>query len=268
MSGMATWQDGPEYAPLTRPDQFEAPEIEPLDVAVSRSLLQTDPLPEVRPEIQAPQQPAAPLDTLTADRGQDRRDPTEAFQVVASLVTNKGSAWSAAHSSVLESPVDPQWAPPGATGTQPVQLSSQPPAPAGVPSPRPAQFAPIRGPQAVSFGGFLANLTPAVAITLLLGGFISALAPLLFGAAFVLASRVRLARTTILRVFTGGASLIGLVAFISVLTGPTLGGWWSAVGLTSLIVNWLILLASAWLVLQAMQNGEQPMVPGQRRSTW
>lgn len=253
MSGMATWQDGPEYAPLTRPEQFEAPEIAPLDVAETRSLVRGEAFPVERPDLQAPRHPGAPLDALSADHGQSRRDPSEAFTVVASLITsNTSSAWSAAHSSVIESPVDPQWTPPAPTG----------------PGAQPTPFAPIRGPQPITFRAFVANLTPPVAIVGLLGGLIPALAPLLFGAAFVLATRVRLARTAVLRVFAGGAAVIGLVAFISLLTGPTLGGWWSAVGLTCLIVNWLVLLVSAWLVVQAMQDGEQPTVPGQRRSTW
>lgn len=290
MIPMATWEDGPEYAPVARPEEFTAPDAAPLSVGESRSLVATEPPPAQRPELQAPQQAVAPLDTLTADRGDDVRDPSEAFTVVASLVTDKTSAWSAAHSTVISSPVDASWAPPGGTpGSQPIRLSGQPaqdlagPAPSanGVPQsphgqahfgPGPGRpgtgFTPIQPPAPVSFGGFVMNLTPAVALTLILGGLIMVLSPLFFAAAFVLASRVRLARVWVLRTFTAGAILIGLVAFGAILGSPSLGQWWNGVSATSLICCWLALLVSAYMVLRAMQNGETPTPPGQRRQTW
>ena len=52
---------------------FTAPDAAPLSVGESRSLVATEPPPAQRPELQAPQQAVAPLDTLTADRGDDVR---------------------------------------------------------------------------------------------------------------------------------------------------------------------------------------------------
>lgn len=107
---MATWEDGPEYAPVDRPDEFAAPETAPLDDA---------PPPE-----KAPEQPASrpeayqseqqrPLDTFAPDPG-EQRDPNEPFDVAASTMTDEhATAWNAAH---WTPPPDGPWGPPVGAG--------------------------------------------------------------------------------------------------------------------------------------------------------
>lgn len=101
---MATWEDGPEYAPLARPDQFSGPDVAPLDVAPPpvqpAALASRD-----RPRFDQPDAPLAPLATLVpAD--EDRRDPSLPFDVVSSTLTSD-SAWGAAHWSGQQNPTGP-----------------------------------------------------------------------------------------------------------------------------------------------------------------
>ncbi|HEU5484076.1 MAG TPA: hypothetical protein VFU98_04145 [Microlunatus sp.] len=93
---MATWEDGPEYAPLQRPDAFAEP-----DVATSG--LQSPPPPPIlppapaeRPVFDDPTQPVPPLHTLVPAPPAGR-DPEQPFDVVASLMTSESSAWASAH---------------------------------------------------------------------------------------------------------------------------------------------------------------------------
>lgn len=293
---MATWEDGPEYAPVERPQEFRAPDVAPLDQAPSRSL-RSDAAPDERPDLQPPQQPVAALDMLTATDAHETRDPTQAFQVVQAVMTDSTSAWSAARSTVLTSPVQQHWAPPsgapvisGAPGpstpgapdhqgqpgdslgsgrrsiltpppNQPIQLSGQPATAGSHPSPGSNEwFGPGSQPTAaepppITLGGFLAALTPFVLITLLIGGLIPPISPIVFVVAFALSSRIIVAGDWVRRTFVGGAIVLGLVAVVTIFTGPTLGEWWSTVGLTSLVVCWAVLLISAVLVLRALQAG-------------
>ncbi len=107
---MATWEDGPEYAPAERPDLFAPPEqVPPLEATA----------PPPKPSAGAPLQPpagfqgpqqAVPLESLVPRVGESR-DPHRAFEVAGSAMTEQSStaaAWGAAHSSSWAS----QWAPP------------------------------------------------------------------------------------------------------------------------------------------------------------
>ncbi len=130
MMHMATWEDGPEYAPLTRPRDFApAPDSE----------LETAPA-QPRPEWSAPaqrprdyqQQDLPPLSTLIPNP-RPQRDASQPFDVVASNMTGMGAlggpagppgaavatpvaehrsvatAWNAAHWSP---PAESSWTPP------------------------------------------------------------------------------------------------------------------------------------------------------------
>lgn len=314
---MATWEDGPEYAPVERPAEYEAPDVAPLDQAPSRSLRTADASGQ-QPELQPPEQPVAALDTLAAQDSHVERNPNEPFQLVQAVMTDSTSAWSAAHSTVLSSPVQQHWAPPdgapvvtsapagGPSGNgaspgdslgsgrrsilspppnQPIQLSGQAPSPSGPypspgsnewfgPGPRQAEAE----PEPITLGGFLTALTPFVLISLLIGGLIPPISPIVFVVAFALSSRITVAGVGVRRAFVGGAAVLGPVAVVTIFTGPTIGDWWSAVGLTSLVVCWAVLLIAAVLVLRAMQlggPGQHHPGPGQggghdpgRRTSW
>lgn len=306
MVAMATWEDGPEYAPVERPAEYLEPDAAPLEHAPPRSL-RTDDAPAVRPDLQPPDQPLAGLETLAAHDHDEQRDPSEPFHLVQAVMTDSTSAWSAARSTVLTSPVQQHWAPPsgapvvapagtGGSGdgagaddplgsgrrsiltpppNQPIQLSGQQ-SPTGAfpaagsnewfgPGPRPEE----PEPESITLGGFLAALTPFVLISLLIGGLIPPISPLVFVVAFALSSRITVAGEGVRRTFAGGALVLSLVAVVTIFTGPAIGEWWSTVGLTSLVVCWAVLLISAVLVLRALQSGAR--VGGReqaRRNTW
>ena len=85
---MATWEDGPEYAPLVRPREFApAPDSE-LDTAP----IQSQPAwsaPAQRP-LQYQQRDLPPLSTLIPNPG-PQRDASQPFDVVASNMTGMGA---------------------------------------------------------------------------------------------------------------------------------------------------------------------------------
>jgi len=91
---MATWEDGPEYAPIERPAEFAEPVASPLSTAapVPQMAALT---PKGRPALDQPSVPVAPLATLIPPPA-DQRDPQEPFDVAASTMTSD-SAWGAVH---------------------------------------------------------------------------------------------------------------------------------------------------------------------------
>ncbi|GAB3622916.1 hypothetical protein GCM10027418_09980 [Mariniluteicoccus endophyticus] len=89
---MATWEDGPEYAPAQRPDAFRSPAAPPLDVAPPRPRPSAD-APRALPVFRQ-DRPAPPLESL-APRGDDPRDPHQEFEVASSTLTEPDSAWGA-----------------------------------------------------------------------------------------------------------------------------------------------------------------------------
>lgn len=127
---MATWQDGPEYAPWQRPDSFAGPPATPLQVIAATDSPTAAPVE--RPRFDQPDAPVAPLAALVPPV-EHPRDPSTPFEVVTSTVT--GSAWEAVHWSASAGPA---------------QL---PPAHVGVPTPAPAG---VSGP----FGPSVPQLQP------------------------------------------------------------------------------------------------------------
>src|SRR4029453_8108874 len=94
---MATWEDGPEYAPIERPSDFRNPDAPPLDVAPPYAQVAAW-APKSRAAFDSPQGQVAPLSTLTPVR-EEPRDPQEPFAVVSSTMTSDsalgGGHWAA-----------------------------------------------------------------------------------------------------------------------------------------------------------------------------
>ena len=95
MVAMATWEDGPEYAPLVRPDAFSEPTISPLSVRAPVEQPAAA-APKERPAFADPADPVAPLESLVPPI-EAPRDPAEPFDVVTTALTSADSAWGAAH---------------------------------------------------------------------------------------------------------------------------------------------------------------------------
>ncbi|MCW2812159.1 MAG: hypothetical protein JWP61_2617, partial [Friedmanniella sp.] len=91
---MATWEDGPEYAPLERPSGFDQPVVAALDdpEPVARP---ADGAPDERPAFTDPDQPVRELASLAPTLG-PTRDPGLPFETVSTTMTS-ASAWGSAH---------------------------------------------------------------------------------------------------------------------------------------------------------------------------
>src|SRR3954451_25262548 len=91
---MATWEDGPEYAPRERPSSSAQPPVAPLDQppAVAQPAAGA---PAARPQFGQPAAPVAPLADLVPVPA-DVRDPRRTSDVAASALT-WDSAWRSLH---------------------------------------------------------------------------------------------------------------------------------------------------------------------------
>jgi len=92
---MATWEDGPEYAPIERPSDFQTPDAPPLDTAPPYMQVAAW-APKNRPAFDNPSTAVAPLSSLVPVQREEPRDPEKPFAVVASTMTSD-SAWGAVH---------------------------------------------------------------------------------------------------------------------------------------------------------------------------
>ena len=103
MESMATWEDGPEYAPAVRPDAFSPAAAPPIEAVLPERELpeatRREALPVVRPDFSGPQAQQAPLAALVPSV-EDPRDPAVPFAVVTSTLTSMDSAWGAAHGNL------------------------------------------------------------------------------------------------------------------------------------------------------------------------
>ena len=275
MVTMATWEDGPEYAPLVRPDAFTEPTISPLSSAPPVDQLAAA-APKERPAFADPRDAVAPLESLIPPIDAPR-DPAEPFDVVTTALTSADSAWGAAHWARPSVPVAGSWpaapsgsqASPGPPPTDPLIPAAGPaPTANGFPAPgTPAWFTPPEVPQPVPRTSVTAKhvldaITPGVCISLAIGGFVYLLSPIMLGVAFALASRMPVGREPGRRAFTTAFFVVGFVAVVGILNIPTsFGDWWSFVGVWSLIICWLVLIALALIVraeLQRRAAGERP----------
>ena len=90
LGGVATWEDGPEYAPHERPQYFADAPLPPLEQA-PRALRPADGQPTARPRFDEPTEAVAPLAALVPEPP-DERDPNRPFEVVTATLTS-ASGW-------------------------------------------------------------------------------------------------------------------------------------------------------------------------------
>ncbi|MBA8794685.1 hypothetical protein FHX74_002304 [Friedmanniella endophytica] len=315
---MASWQDGPEYAPLERPSAFDPSGLAPLDQAPPFVQPAAN-APAERPRFDGPGVALAPLAALVPAEEGPRRDPHEPFAVASSTLTETTSAWSAARGTagslggaptaasapgqagavqagpVQATPVQAGWGPPTGdpvtapptTGWPPpdqplVLTSAAPPSQNGFAAPGsnawfgapPLQQPAPWGPRRVTAGEVWRAVTPGVWVTLGLGilfGLLTSITPLAYAIAWVLATRIRVARKHILRSFTIGLGVIILLWLISLaLSSGYLTGF-EILSRCTLAVCLGQLVSLPTLAYLGLRRGEQPAPPpGQYppRSPW
>jgi len=302
---MATWQDGPEYAPLERPDEFAVPEAAPLGSAPP--VPQLPAAPAGRPAFDGPAEPVAPLAALVPAPA-DERDPQRPFDVVSSNLTAPG-AWAEVHGSSPAEPLPSAAAPapwpvqgwtadpdpaapataaapvgPGFPSTsgypgEPYPGSGYPPAPNGYPAPgTPEWFAPgAYGEQPpsgdrVDIRQVLYAVTPGLLIVLGLGVVISPLAPVLLGLAFVLCRRVKVAQTQVRRTLAIALGSLGAFAVIGLLNNPLgFGEWWAVLSAWSRViclVTAVVAVMQVWARLKSRSTRPGPPPPPVYQGPW
>ncbi len=298
---MATWEDGPEYAPIERPVDFGRPPVAQLDVSPPAAQ-QAAWAPTDRPVFSAPPAPVAPLATLVPV-AKDPRDPQLPFDVASASITGDG-AWGALHwsppsglptdgptgglpapdpyapttlngTAPVSGPDSLMVPPPSApwVGQQPMTLSpAQPPVgPSGYPAPgtpewfTPGRYDPAPPTAPVTLSRVLQAATPGLCIVLVLGGLIYTLAPILLSVGLALSSRVTVAQQSVRRVFITAVSLLGLLAVGGAVNNEAgFADWWRFVGIWALVLCWLVLGTVLWLVRRDLQTPDV----SPRRSTW
>jgi hypothetical protein len=275
MTCMATWEDGPEYAPLERPADFTPAAVAPLSVAPPVHQMAAL-APKDRPVFDQPPEPLAPLATLVPV-AEETRDPQVPFAVVSSTMTSD-SAWGAVHWGAPTGPpaglpaaAPTPWAPSQPLPlprTQPLPPDNRFPTPGTPgwfgPGPYAAQppASPPVGPKAVWDAAM-----PGMCICLAVGGLVYVVAPILFAVAFGLSRSVKVAREQVRRVFAAGAAVLGLVGIVAALTNDEgFPQWWTVIGGWSVVVCWGVLLTSLVLVYRGLRDGQQPAPPD--RQPW
>lgn len=114
---MATWQDGPEYAPLVPPVDFE-PAGDATGLAATPPASGHAPAPAEPPRF-APPAAAVPLAVVRSDRHHPR-DPYQPFSTIARTIPS-ASAWPSAHAPGY-GPVEPAPPAPAPPTSSPVPV--------------------------------------------------------------------------------------------------------------------------------------------------
>ena len=258
---MATWEDGPEYAPVEWPTGFVAPEIGPLSVAPPAADPSAGAPVEPPARFDQPHDPVPPLAALVPSTA-PTRDPAEPFEVVSAVVT-AGSAWGSAHSpqAIATPEAAPLWTP-----DQAVASNYPPPQPVqGFPAPgTPEWFGPPTAYEAnqvhvpLTAGTVVEGLSWGVIITLLVGGLISYLSPVLLVVALFLTGQVRY-RRRIVRIGVVIAMAVVVIAGAGAMVGTsdtTLA--WESMDTASLWSCWLLIVYGLGVSAFAIRSGDRP----------
>lgn len=296
---MATWEDGPEYAPHERPQYFADAPLPPLEQAppVARP---ADGLPTTRPHFDQPSAPVAPLATLVPEPP-DERDPHRPFDIVTTTLTSE-SAWGPTGSAtagtplVASQPFVPSAAARAATPAPgapwPVLEQPTPTDPAGAPvrqgpppqdpyafpspgtpswfAPPPTTYGEQRQPGRVNARQLVEAATPGLCICLAVGGLIYVFAPIMLVVAVLLSTRVQVAQRAVRTAFRVAAGAVGFFAvvglFRTVLDGDP---WWHFVSLWSLLICWIMLGVLLLVVWQALTRpGPRQPPPPPTQNPW
>lgn len=124
MTAMATWEDGPEYAPTERPAAFAEPAVG-IGLEAPPPAPPAPVLPAQQPAFDGPPQPGPPLAALVQEPPAVR-DPQQPFDVASSVMTAESSAWASAHWAPPQSQSTGQSGPTGQTGSTGLAAPSAP----------------------------------------------------------------------------------------------------------------------------------------------
>ena len=232
---MATWEDGPEYAPIERPSEFQNPDAPPLETAPPYMQVAAW-APKSRPLFDNPSAPLTPLSSLVPAQREEIRDPQKPFTVVSSMMTSD-SAWGAVHWAPPSGrPVGPNsgggWSPTAAAPYPPpdqpiaVRPGNDPAAPFPTPG-TPGWFAPgVYGQQPqpgvqVTARSVLDAATPGLCMCLIIGGLVYALAPIFLCVSLGLSGRAKVATAEVRRAHVFGVVVLAILGVLGTLVVGT-----------------------------------------------
>jgi hypothetical protein len=288
---MATWEDGPEYAPIERPSDFATPDAAPLNTAPPYAQVAAW-APKNRPVFDNPSSPVAPLASLVPLQREEPRDPQKPFAVVTSTMTSD-SAWGAVHWAApagqpvgpgivdgrasVGSPHTPPGSPTGGFGTaagaqypppdQPIVVhSSSPPTSAPHPTPgTPGWFTPPAygqqppPPTAVTAKDVLDAATPGLCMCLIVGGLVYVLSPILLCIGVGLAGRVKIAAPEVRRAHIFGITVLAIFGVLGTLLVDTgFADWWRFVGQWALLICWVLLVGTLVTIYRRLKSAPPP----------
>lgn len=267
---MATWQDGPEYAPRERPAAFVVPPVPPLAASGPAAASPAPPAPESEPSFVGPSDPQPELAALVP-AGAPGRNPNLPFEVITAAVTSgTWSSGSSPNTPAGHPPTEPFTQPgPPLSGYLPVQTAVQPAAqvnPAPFPAPNtPQWFAPPpesrvpAAPPPVSVGQIWRAATPGVLIPLVIGMVFSWMSILMLAISFALSARIAYRKEAIRRAYGVALVVVGAIGVLSVLSnGLDADLLFGALSAGAQIVCVFLPFVVGLIVGAALRAGERP----------
>ena len=229
---MASWQDGPEYAPQERPAAFVVPPAPPLTDPTPAADAAAAP-PEGEPSFTPPSSAQPDLAALVPSAAPGR-NPNLPFEVVTATVTSAGgwatSPVAAGQPEIAQRmPTQPFNAPgPPLSGYLPVQPTVAPNArvnPAPFPAPgTPQWFAPPPetrvpdAPPSVTIGQIWTATTAGVMVPLIVGSLFNWFSILMLALSFALSARIAYRHDAVRRSYIGALIVVGVLGMMSMLS--------------------------------------------------
>ena len=221
---MATWQDGPEYAPTARPSAFVEPAAVALDSTPPPVALENG-VPGLEPSFVPPEQPTPDLRALVPSAAPGR-NPNLPFESATTPLTAVEEA------AAPRSPLQPfMTGGPSLAGYLPAQPVVQPTAqvnPVTLPMSMAQQWAPpapatrVQGSVPVTVRQIWQATTGWVLVPLLIGMFLTPIAPVCLLVAGVSSAQVRHRRAAVRRAFSVSAPF-GAAHFSQLSSGRHVG---------------------------------------------
>lgn len=265
---MASWQDGPEYASLLRPDAFIVPDVQPLTASKPR-IEATPAVPTQLPQFLPADGNLPALEFITPETTR-RRDPLEPFAVVAATIT-QGAAISLSAGRLAPDRVPEQSFristtdfPPPKPGITPMLARTglahpvnPPPFPQSVDA---ARFAPPPGQTPRNRPTMLSVLGVGVILPLLIGVLISDISPvaLVVSALFALRVPYAVERIRLVYVLTAVVAAIWIMTNLSMYAVVQFSDIWDSIASYSQIACLVTGVALMKIVDGAIVRGEPP----------
>lgn len=255
---MASWTDGPEYAPTVRPTAFVAPVVEALPDPEPPATLPSG-FPESEPVFEPPTGPAPDLRELVPSAAPGR-NPNLPFESLTTPLTEAEEA-PAPHDPSLPfaNPGPPLSGYLAAPVVQPPTQVNPPPFPApGTPQWfAPGPGLPASAPEPVTIGQLWKAATNWVMVPALIGMFLLPVSPVAFLVAAVSTSQILYRRKAVRRAWTIIGAVILSITVLVVFADPTID-FYDALGWTAMVGCWAGAIASLATVGSALRNGESP----------